>query len=262
MKNSIVAFTALFLLTVILSPPANAHESGGNWWHPHPGLHWQIQYAGKIDTNLDVAVYDIDLVDTDQWVIDAIHKNGKKVVCYFSAGSFENWRRDAGDFPASTLGRTNGWEGEKWLDIRKLDLLKPIMEARIDMAVQKKCDGVDPDNVEGYDNESGFPLAYKDQLAYNLMIADLAHKAGMAVGLKNDIPQVKDLISHFDFAVNEQCFENDTCLGLVPFIKQNKPVLNIEYKGSTESFCAKANAMNFDSQKKQLKLGPKVDYCR
>jgi hypothetical protein len=260
--NSIRFRGACAALLFFLSLPAGAETASGNWWHPQPGSHWQIQYTGKIDPSLDVAVFDIDLVDTDPSIIQAIHSRGLKVVCYFSAGSFENWRPDATDFPKSVIGKSNDWEGEKWLDIRKIDILKPIMAARIKLAVEKNCDAVDPDNVEGYDNESGFPLTAKDQIAYNTMIADLAHQAGLAVGLKNDLLQVKDLVGHFDFAVNEQCFEYETCNDLVPFIKANKAVLNIEYKGSTKEFCSRANAMNFDSQKKNLKLGPKAEFCR
>lgn len=41
------------------------------------------------------------------------------------------------------------------------------MQARLDLAVQKGCDGVEPDNVDGYQNNSGFPLTAQDQLAYN-----------------------------------------------------------------------------------------------
>ena len=107
------------------------------------------------------------------------------------------------------------------------------MAARINLAVQNGCDTVDPDNVEGYDNETGFALTYKDQIAHNTMIADLAHEAGLGVGLKNDVPQIKDLIGHFVFAVSEQCFENEICYDLLPFIKENKADQNIEYEGST-----------------------------
>lgn len=36
-----------------------------------------------------------------------------------SAGSYENWRPDAADFPAADVGAPlAGWAGEKWLNIR------------------------------------------------------------------------------------------------------------------------------------------------
>ena len=245
--------------------PAAAPEpppASGNWWHPHPGLKWQIQYAGRLDPKLDVKAYDLDLVDTDPAIIQQLKSRGIKVICYFSAGSFEAWRPDAHDFPASVQGQPNGWKGEKWLDIRKIDILKPIMQKRIDLAVQKGCDAVDPDNVEAYDNKSGFPLTAKDQIAYNKMIAELAHAAGLAVSLKNDPDQIPQLLPYFDFAVSEQCFEYQSCDQLEPFIKAGKPVFDIEYKGTTAAFCPKANKLNFDTVKKDLDLDAKIDWCR
>jgi len=234
----------------------------GSWWHPHPGTKWQIQYAGHVDTSMKVAAYDLDLVDTDPETIKQLHARGVKVMCYFSAGSFEQWRPDAQKFPASIMGKPNGWKDEKWLDIRRIDILKPIMQARISLAAQKGCDAIDPDNVEAFENNSGFPLRSGDQIAYNKMLAELAHAAGMAVGLKNDTTQVEELLPYFDFQVNEQCFEYKACEDLVPFIKANKPVFNIEYKLGTNQFCTEANRMNFDSLKKNLDLDAKVDFCR
>lgn len=256
------------------APAAEHHENkaasgaakataAGNWWHPRPGTTWQIQYTGDLDTSLKVDAYNIDLFDIKESTIKDLHGRGIKVICYFSAGSYEDWRPDARQFPKSVLGSNmTGWKGEKWLDIRKLDLLRPIMKARIDLAAQKGCDAVDPDNVEGFENKSGFPLKYGDQIAYNKMIADLAHKAGLAVSLKNDLSQVDDLVDYFDFQVNEECFEYDSCQDLIPFIEQNKPVFNIEYKVPTKSFCAQANKMNFDSLRKKLELDAWREACR
>ena len=108
-------------------------------------------------------------------------------ICYFSAGSFENWRPDAAAFPASVKGSSNGWPGENWLDIRQWSVLGPIMGARMDLAVSKGCDGVEPDNMDGYSNSTGFPLTAADQITYNTNIANLAHSKGLSVGLKNDV---------------------------------------------------------------------------
>jgi len=242
--------------------PPPASSKSGNWWHPRPGTKWQIQYVGKIDTPLKVDAYDIDLADVDMSFIELLHNKGIKAICYFSAGSYEKWRPDSKRMPASVLGKSNGWKDEKWLDIRKIEILKPIMASRIKLAVEKGCDAVDPDNVEGYDNKTGFSLTYKDQIAYNKMIADLAHTVGLAVGLKNDLDQIPDLIGDFDFAVNEQCFEQHTCDQLTPFVRANKAVFNVEYNIPVSSFCPQANKMNFDSLKKKLELDDKVEFCR
>jgi hypothetical protein len=61
------------------------------------------------------------------------------------------------------------------------------MEARMDLAVQKQCDGVDPDNVNGYETDTGFNLTASDQISFNVFIAQQAHNRGLSVGLKNGI---------------------------------------------------------------------------
>jgi hypothetical protein len=232
-------------------------------WVPSLNTSWQLQLTGlPIDQTVNATVFDIDLFDNDASVITSLHQKGKKVICYFSAGSFENWRPDATAFPASVLGASNGWPGEKWLDIRNLTVLGPIMKARLDLAVQKGCDGVDPDNVDGYANTSGFPLSYAQQITYNRFIATEAHARNLSVGLKNDLDQVVDLVPYFDWAVNEQCFQYSECNALLPFINYGKAVFHVEYSLSTSQFCAKANAMNFNSLKKNLNLDATREACR
>jgi hypothetical protein len=233
------------------------------WWQPAPGTSWQIQFSGALDAALDVQAYDLDLFDTSSATIAALHAAGRRVICYFSAGSWEEWRPDSGLFPAGVLGNDlEGWPGERWLDIRQLSTLGPILSARLDMAAQKGCDGVDPDNVDGYTNNSGFPLTAQDQAAYNVWIATQAHSRGLAAGLKNDLAQVADLISFFDWQLNEQCFQYNECDVLLPFIQAGKPVFSIEYQGDPAGFCPQANSMNFDTLKKNLDLGAWRVACR
>jgi hypothetical protein len=57
-------------------------------------------------------MYDVDLYETPQSVIDGLRAQGSKVACYFSAGSYENWRDDAHLFPKEVLGNDmKGWPG-------------------------------------------------------------------------------------------------------------------------------------------------------
>jgi uncharacterized lipoprotein YbaY len=51
-------------------------------WQPTPGTSWQIQLSGSIDTSLDVALYDIDLFDTPQDVIDELHDRAQSGVLF------------------------------------------------------------------------------------------------------------------------------------------------------------------------------------
>ncbi len=235
------------------------------WWQPAPGTSWQWQLSNNdaIDTSFDVDMYDIDLVEAPQSVIDQLHADGRIVICYFSAGSWEDWRPDADDFPPEVIGNPlEGWPGEKWLDIRQIDTLAPIMRARLDLAVQKHCDGVEPDNIDGYTNDTGFPLTAEDQLAYNRFIASEAHARGLSIGLKNDLEQIPDLLSDFDWMLNEECFSYDECDLLTPFIQAGKAVFGVEYELETAEFCPQANAMNFDFLKKHWELDAWRESCR
>jgi hypothetical protein len=201
-------------------------------WRPAPGTTWQWQLTGTIDTSVDAAMYDIDLFDAPQATIDQLHGAGRIVICYFSAGTFEDWRTDAGSFPAAALGNgVDGWPGEKWLDTRNATV-RQILSKRLDLAVQKHCDGVEPDNVDGYTNNPGFPLTAATQLDYNRFFAGEAHTRSLSVGLKNDLDQVADLEPSFDWALNEECSKYSECDMLAQFTKSHKAVFHAEYGSS------------------------------
>ncbi len=243
-------------LPLVVTAPAD-------WWQPAPGTSWHIQYVGALDTSPDVEMYDLDLFDTPPETIANLQAAGRVVICYFSAGSWEDWRADAGDFPQIALGNDlAGWPGEKWLDIRRLDLLGPIMAARLDLAAQKNCDGVDPDNVNGYTNPTGFDLSPQDQLAYNIWLAGQAHQRGLSIGLKNDLDQIETLEPYFDWALNEACFSYDECDLLLPFIQNGKAVFGVEYDLAASEFCPQANAHNFDFLQKNWNLDAWQVACR
>lgn len=93
---------------------------------------WQLQLQGTINTSYNAAVFDIDLFDTPQATINALKAQGKRVVCYFSAGSSENWRPDFSKFKAADMGNAlDGWAGERWLDTRSANV-RAVMMARMD----------------------------------------------------------------------------------------------------------------------------------
>jgi hypothetical protein len=223
---------------------------------------WQWQLQGTVDTSVDVAMYDIDGFEATTDLITQLHNDGRKVVCYLSAGSWENFRPDAGDFPTSVLGRSNGWPGERWLDLRKLRVLRPIMQARLDLCQSKGFDAVEFDNVDGYQNRTGFPLTGADQLRYDVFLANQAHVRGMSAVLKNDLGQVRGLVPYFDFSLNEQCFQYGECNKLTPFIDAGKAVFGVEYRGDPADFCPQANALNFNFLKKKLSLRAWRVACR
>jgi hypothetical protein len=207
-----------------------------------------------VDQSVTASVFDIDLFDNPASVVRSLHQRGRKVICYLDAGTYENFRPDAGAFPGSVLGKPNGWPGERWLDIRRLGTLAPIMRARFAMCKRKHFDGVEADNVDGYTNDTGFPLAAADQLRYNKWLARTAHAFGLSIALKNDLDQARALQPYFDYALDEQCFEFSECSRLQPFVAAHKAVFEVEYNLSPTQFCAMANANHFMSMRKNLGL--------
>jgi hypothetical protein len=233
-------------------------------WHPGRSLSWQWQLNSppKASALLDVRMYDVDGFEATRTLVKKMHVKGIKAVCYVSAGSWEKWRSDAGRFPASVLGKSNGWPGERWLDIRKVSVLAPIMRARVRMCARKRFDAVEFDNVDGYQNATGFPLTGAEQLRYDVFLANAAHRRGMSVLLKNDLGQIPKLLRYFDGALNEQCFQYRECGALRRFVRAGKPVFNVEYTLAKSAFCPKANRRNFNSLKKRLSLDAWRVPCR
>ncbi|HEY8983449.1 MAG TPA: endo alpha-1,4 polygalactosaminidase [Streptomyces sp.] len=258
-RIALAAFPLLLLVGCTGSSGADEEDStpppSNGRWQPEPGVAWQWQLSGKLDTSVDVPVYDIDGFDQSKATVSALHAAGRKVICYISTGAYEDWRPDADKFPRSVIGKSNGWDGESWLDIRQLKILEPLMSARLDMCKSKGFDAVEPDNMDGYLNKTGFPLTATDQLTYNRLIAKLTHARGMSVGLKNDMSQIPQLLNDFDFAVNEQCAQYSECDTLTPFIKANKAVFHVEYELPTSKFCTESKKLKLSSLEKKYELG-------
>ncbi|MCS7002005.1 MAG: endo alpha-1,4 polygalactosaminidase [Dehalococcoidia bacterium] len=233
-------------------------------WRPAPVTSWQIQFTGlPIDLSVAAEMWDLDLFDTSPSTIALLHARGSRVVCYINAGAWEDWRPDADRFPAFVKGNPlEGWPGERWLDIRRMDALLPIIEARLDLCRQKGFDGVEFDNVDGYSNRTGFPLTAADQVAYNRALAAAAHARGLSVGLKNALDLIPQLEPFFDWALNEQCFQYNECDKLLPFVRAGKAVFTIEYHLPPSAFCARANALNFNSLHKNVSLDAYRVACR
>lgn len=231
--------TAIALLAALSvgAPAASAR------WVPPQQLSWYWQLTGTVNNSHPAAAYDIDGFDNSASEVSALHRARKHVICYIDAGTWENWRPDADRFPASVLGEDNGWPGERWLDVRQLAVLEPIMTARFEMCKQKGFDAIEPDNVDGWENSTGFRISAQDQLIYNEWLAKEAHALGLAVLQKNDPEQAATLEPYFDGVLDEQCNEYAECSSFQPYLRARKPVLNAEYNLQAPQFCAADNAM-------------------
>ncbi|KAJ5569432.1 uncharacterized protein N7459_008862 [Penicillium hispanicum] len=184
----------------------------------------------------------------------------RKMICYFSAGTYENWRPDAGDFHQSDLrDNLDDWPGERWLNANSMNV-RTIMQTRLDLAVTKGCDGVDPDNIDAYDNTNGLKLTQTDAVNYVNWLAEQAHDRNLSVGLKNGGALIDSVI--------------DKCDTYAAFTHANELVFHIEYpKGDhtnndnevTEkqksAACNAVDAGNFSTVIKNMNLDNWVEYC-
>jgi endo-alpha-1,4-polygalactosaminidase (GH114 family) len=266
----VLAATAAGVTTASATPSAPTPASCAGCWHPalKTSWDWVLSSVPKAPYRA-VSMYDIDGFNASATDVAAMHAAGIKVVCYLSAGTYEDWRSDASQFPASILGSGNGWPGEKWLDVRDVQksgsVLRGIMDARLDMCKQKGFDMVELDNVDGYSNSTGFPLTAADQIYFDASLANDSHSRGLSVLQKNDNEQIPNLLPYFDGALNEQCNQYKECTtaqngsyGLDQYVAAGKPVFQAEYKLTTSQFCSKDNANDFNGVRFDINLTDKT----
>ncbi len=253
-----LAFLLLAMMVVFAACSSDPDQSEAKpaRWQPKPTTAaWQFQLQGKIDTSIDAPVFEVDGFNVPKSTVTRLHSMGRKVICYIDVGSWENYRPDAKRFPGSVIGRKyEGYPNERWLDIRRYRKFAGPIKSRIRMCARKGFDGLEPDNINGWENPTGFPLTARDQLRFNRWIAKVAHNNGLAVGLKNDGRQARKLVGAFDFAVVEQCFQYSECGQFLPFIRRGKAVYSVEYERPNSAFCARAETLGFSSIGKEYDL--------
>lgn len=265
--------------------PSPSSVNQPSYWTPPLESRWQYQLqvrekyesTGGIDVDICVTpytggpcatptVFDIDLFDLDgvtpnTKAVEAIHERGAHAICYIDAGSIETYRPDYPKFVAFDR-RCDGclignpfskiFSDENWANINddqgQRGFMLKMNEARVAKCERAGFDGVEFDVVEAYNSgasTTGWRITAATQLTYNKALARIAHEHGLSAALKNDLGQIPELLAHFDYAVNEQCFQYDECDNLRMFVEAGKPVFQVEYKTSLEDFCPKANSATY-----------------
>lgn len=251
-------------------------------WQPPPGTTWNYVLHHPVrldDPNINtIQVWFLDLFDTPATTVSALRARNRRVIAYFSAGTHEDWRPDASSIPRSALGKPlDDWPGERWLRTRDAQV-RAVMAARLDLARSKGFDGVDPDNVDGYDNRNGLGLSRDDAVEYVVWLAGEARARGLSVGLKNAGDVVPRVLPFVQFAVNEQAVQFGDVEQFEPFVRAGKAVFHVEYpKGEDEDSdkhnntkdvtgrkkdkCLSARAKGFSSIIKNIRLDQWVQTC-
>ena len=142
----------MLALLPIASILFSASALGAALWQPAPVEKFQIvlnQEVSMEQEQLDtsVGIYDIDMFINSAASIEQLHAMGRKVICYFSAGTYEPYRPDFERFQDSDMGSILGeWPDERWLRLDS-ENVRSIMLDRLKTAKERGCDGVDPDNM-------------------------------------------------------------------------------------------------------------------
>lgn len=228
--DRIAAQLADGVLDSIVLGDDSAPVTSGSWPRFTPDTSWTWQLLGDTKTDYDVEVYVLDMFQQLEGnVIETLHAQNKQVICYFSAGTFEPWRPDVDLFANVPMGNEHyAYASEIWLDVTSPETAK-VMANRMDMAVALGCDGVELDNVDGFVAETGLNITYEQQLAYQRLLANEAHKRNLAVALKNAVEMIPDVAEYYDMAINEVCMVWNECGTYQAIIDAGKPVFHVEY---------------------------------
>eukprot|EP00198_Chlamydomonas_reinhardtii_P001885 XP_001691221.1 predicted protein [Chlamydomonas reinhardtii] len=209
-------------------------------------------------------VVDVDVDNVEQLLQQAaevgVSRQDFKLICYFSAGTYEPARAAADLSQRQSMDPPFG--EELWLSV-DLDstqqlLLEKVMIPRMQYAAARGCDGVELDNVDAYDNVP--PASFKSvtpaqrpargvtpqaQLAFNAALLDAAHGLGLSAGLKNALDLLgrsfadgRRVSDAYDWFLNERCWEFNECDAYGDNIGWPASVMAVEYCDSVRRFGA------------------------
>ncbi|KAJ3202604.1 hypothetical protein HDU67_000396, partial [Dinochytrium kinnereticum] len=268
------------------SPTQPTTPPSQSWWKPAQRVQWQWHLDSFTPTSIikdtaadTVTVYDIDLY-TEKSTIDYLKSQGKKVVCYFEAGTWVKERPFSSLYPKEALGRSYEapYENELWLDVSNAQVREVFKTKILPFAKEQGCDAVEPDNTQGFERDSyctGFEKCesscsgpssswsiekvckadYDVWLDFNRFLATEAHALGLGIAMKNNRYQASSLVDEFDFVLNEQCLTYKECEDYEVFVKKGKAVLLVEYDvPDLGGMCAAADKLGFSAMQKSTAL--------
>ncbi len=200
---------------------------------------FDLQFSEPLRLENIKGVIDLDLFDTSKETVKDLTRQGAYPICYLSVGTLEDWRPDRAQYPTELIGKAyEAWPGERWLDLTQIKKLAPILEARLDLCRDKGFKGVDPDNLDGHQTDTGFGLTANSQIEFLKWLAAAAHQRGLSIGLKNATDLAPEIADHFDWIIIEDCYAQSWCADVQGFIEKGKPVFSIEYTDNKIDFTA------------------------
>ncbi len=261
------------------------NNNTGDIYTPAVGTSFDWILSGNLPSvnSIDATAVDVDpFIEYDNGqtpnatYVRQLHNANKKAIAYISVGTWEDWRNDADDFPNSVKGNNmEDWDGEKFLDIRQISVLRPIMRERFRKAKDMGYDAIEADNIDLYTytrNELGFNISIQDVIEYCQMLSEEAHNLGLSIGQKNAAELSNQLENHFDWALLEDVFyeasQNDAELDDSSiYIRHHKAVFATEYSDNmsqnqfTNNVCPEAHRVHFTAIFKDRDLHAPIVTC-
>ncbi len=224
-------------------------DSTPSVWVPTQGARWLARLDGAVNIEEPAEFFYLDAQQQPADDLTSLHAQGRRYLCYLSAGTVESFRDDADLFPDHAVGNVvPEFPNERWLDVRDAEV-RALMAKRIAALAEAGCDGVAPASLTGYETDSGFDLTPRDTLDYAQFVADAAHAAGMSVGLTGPSALTLELWRSFDFGLAIGCVVSSMCREYAALTAANKPVLHVELgdEDTALQLCKSAQALGFDA---------------
>jgi hypothetical protein len=206
-KTSRMGLAALLVAAALLVQPAAA--SAAPLLPPANGV-FDYQLGGAYSPASSVAIVDRDRTDSPA--------AGRYNVCYVNA--FQTQPGESAAFakrhPTLVLKGSNGkplvdpgWPDEYLFDIStaaKRTALAGIVGGWIDGCADDGFDAVEADNLDSFTRSKG-KLTQKNAIAFATLLAERAHREGLAIAQKNgaEFAAAAKKTARFDFAVVEEC---------------------------------------------------------
>ncbi len=203
---------------------------------------WILSVEDLPPAPASVDLFGMDGLDVAPEYVNVVAATGASPWCYLSVGTAEEYREDYSAFvaldeaerAAGNEGVLGGvlpdWPDERWLNLRRADVLLPLMEARLSICEDKGFTLVEFDNMDGYSNDTGLDLTDQEARAWIASLIASAADRGLGVIHKNASELVTDLQPSMDALLLESCVLDDFCEeAALPFLDAGKPVMNAEY---------------------------------
>lgn len=231
---------------------------------PAESARWLARLDGPVDIEDDADFFYLDAEQQAPEDLAELRRQGRHYLCYLSAGSFEDFRDDADQFPQSAIGNPlAAFPGERWLDVRDATV-RQLMAARIERLAKLGCAGVPPSALTVHTADTGFVLTLGDALEYSRWVAERLHASGMSAGLIGPASLTSELWAVFDFGLAIGCVEGTQCAEYEVLRQGGRPVFFVELGAPEDAarLCNTAQQLGFYPLVTDAGFGGNCVVCR